>query len=385
MNSLDPIPLFEIAWDETDVEYATDSITRGSYWANGPYVTTFEEKLADYVGVEHAAVVNSGTTALVAALRAHGIGPGDEVIVPAFTFIATANAVNLAGAQPIFADIEQETYGLDPESTRDAINERTAAVIPVHPYGSACQIDDLATVAEENNLVVLEDAAEALGADFNGRSVGTFGDSAALSFCQNKIITTGEGGAVLTDDDELAENVRQYRSHGRPSSDYFESTGSGEYPAIGTNIRMPDVVAAIGCAQLEKIEDLIDGRRRAAERMSSAFDELPDVEPHRGVERGRHVYQLYTVTLGETIDRAQMIETLKNRAIASKIYWDPPLHLTEHYQKTYGYESDQFPVAESIASRVLSLPIHPSISNEETDRIIDTVRDAVKQESATNK
>ncbi|MFC4542223.1 DegT/DnrJ/EryC1/StrS family aminotransferase [Halosolutus amylolyticus] len=373
----DRIPLFEIAWDETDVEYATDSITRGSHWAKGPYVSLFEEKLVDYTGAAHAVVVNSGTTALVAALRAHGIGPGDEVIVPGFTFVATANAVDLVGATAAFADIERDTYGLDPASVREAITDRTAAIVPVHPYGSACRIDELVAIGDEFDVAVIEDAAEALGADLDGRAVGTFGDSTALSFCQNKVVATGEGGAVLTNDETLAENVRQYRSHGRLSGDYFESADSGTYGAVGTNYRMPDVVAAIGCAQIEKVEELIDGRRRAARRMTDAFESLSRVTPHRGTDRGRHVYQLYTVTLGDDVDRSTVVTALDERDISSKIYWDPPVHLLDHYRDGDGTDRGQLPVTEDVASRVLSLPIHPNLSVDETERIVAGVREAV--------
>lgn len=372
------IPLFEIAWDERAVEYATDSITRGSYWAKGPYVSSFEEGLADYVGTEHAIVVNSGTTALVAALRAHGIGEGDEVIVPAFTFIATANAVKLVGARPVFADVERTTYGLDPERVREAVTERTAAIIPVHPYGTPCRVDELVSLADRHDLAVIEDAAEAFGAELDGQNVGTFGDAAVLSFCQNKVLATGEGGAVVTDDDDLAAGVRRYRSHGRVSDDYFESAGSGEYVALGTNYRMPDVVAAIGCAQLEAVDDRIAARRRAAATMTEAFADVPDVETHEGMEHATHVYQLYTITLSTESHRRAVIETLRRRDIASKIYWDPAVHRTTFYRDSQDHVAHELPITEALASRVLSVPLYPDISPDETERIVRGVRDALE-------
>ncbi|MFP9193842.1 DegT/DnrJ/EryC1/StrS family aminotransferase [Natrialbaceae archaeon A-CW1-1] len=372
------IPLFKISWDERDVEYATESITRGSYWAKGPFVSAFEEGLAEYVGTEHAIVVNSGTTALVAALHAHGIGEGDEVIVPSFTFIATANAVRLVGARPVFADIERTTYGLDPASVREAITDRTAAVIPVHLYGTPCRIGELVSLAEEHELAVIEDAAEAFGAEFNGKPVGTFGDSAILSFCQNKVLATGEGGAVITDDAELADEVQRYRSHGRTSANYFESTGSGEYASVGTNYRVPDVVAAIGCAQLEKVDDLITARQQAASTMNTAFGKLPDVEVPNGMERATHVYQLYTITLPTPSHREAVIETLTNRNIASKIYWDPPVHRTTAYQDSHQEPLPELSATNEVSSRVLSLPLYPDISAEDTERIVRGVRDALE-------
>ena len=366
------IPLFEIAWDERDVENVTDSITRGGYWAKGPYVDEFEEEIESYLGVEHAVVVNSGTTALDCALRAHGIGEGDEVLVPSFTFIATANAVELAGATPVFVDIERESFGLDPGAVEAAITPETAAVVPVHPYGRTCRIEELAAICADHEVALIEDAAEAFGADSGGRMAGTFGDSAALSFCQNKIVPTGEGGAVVTDDEEVARRAELFRSHGRASADYFDSADSGEYVAVGTNFRMPDVVAAIGCAQMEKVEELIDGRRDAARRLGEGLASIDGVEPHPEPADGRHVYQLYTVVLDQGIDRERLVGTLADRGIASKVYWDPPIHRTTYYRGR-GRTRGTLDATDHVAGRVLSLPMHPELSRDETDRIVDAV------------
>ncbi|MFC4438119.1 MULTISPECIES: DegT/DnrJ/EryC1/StrS family aminotransferase [Natrialbaceae] len=380
----DEIPLFEIAWDERDVKNAVDSITRGSFWANGPYIEEFESGLEAYLGVEHAVTVNSGTTALVAALEAHGIGEGDEVIVPAFTFIATANAVRLAGARPVFADIESETYGLDPAAVAENVTEDTAAIMPIHPYGAPCRIGALADIASDANVPLIEDAAEAFGSEYRGRALGTIGDTATLSFCQNKVLPTGEGGAVVTDDDELARRLERFRSHGRASEDYFSSAGSGDYVALGTNVRMSDLVASVGCAQLEKVDELIAERRRVAARYTAGLTDAPGVEPHTAVDGDTHVYQLFTVTLGADVDRDAVIDTLAERSIASKVYWDPPVHLTHAYRERYGYERGLLPVTEGVSERVLSLPIHPELRNREVDRIVAAVRDGVERGRAAS-
>ena len=372
-----PISLFEIPWEDTDIDHVTDSITRGGYWAKGPYVDEFEEKIEEFLGVEHALTVNSGTTALVAALEALDIGKDDEVIVPGFTFIATANAVRLVGADPVFVDIEAPTYGLDPKSVRDEITESTVAIIPVHPYGTGCRISELVELAEEHDIHIVEDAAESLGAEHNGQKLGTFGDVSALSFCQNKIVPTGEGGAVVTDDDELAERVRLYRSHGRASADYFDNADSGQYVAVGTNIRMSDLTAALGCSQFDRIDSLIKGRRRAAAELDEGFADVEGVQPHEPLDGGTHVYQLYTVELADSIDRNHVIETLEDHDIASKIYWDPPVHRTQYYTQTKD-ETPELPITDTISSRVLSLPMHPNLSTAETDRIVDGVVEAVE-------
>ena len=201
------IPLFEIPWDETDISNAVESISRGGYWAKGPFVDEFEAGLESYFGIDYAVSTNSGTTALVAALEACDVGPGDEVIVPSFTFIATANVVKLVGAEPVFADIELDTFGLNPHSVAANISDDTAAIIPVHVYGTPCRIHELRTIADDNDLWLIEDNAEAFGATADGDLAGTVGDIAALSFCQNKILPTGEGGAVITDDPTLAKSV----------------------------------------------------------------------------------------------------------------------------------------------------------------------------------
>lgn len=376
-RNFDQIPLFEIDWDDSDIFAISESIRRGSYWAKGPNVDKFEEKLENYLGVNHAIVVNSGTTALVAILHGLGIGEGDEVIVPSFTFIATANAVRLVGAVPVFADIETESFGLDPTSVESKIGKNTAAIIPVHPYGTSCRIRELAAIAFDHDIALIEDAAEALGAEVDGRKLGTFGNGAALSFCQNKVVATGEGGAVVTNDDELAKAVRLYRSHGRASTDYFERSDSGRYVDIGTNIRMSDLTAALGCSQLDRIDQLIEGRQRAAAELDDGLTGIDGIRPHEPLPGSTHVYQLYTVELADRIDRDHIIDVLDDSGISSKVYWDPPVHRTEYYTATNdGIPS--LPTTDDVSGRVLSLPMYPNLSTRQTERIIDAVRDAVE-------
>jgi len=371
----DPIPLFKIPWTSRDVANVVDSITRGSYWATGPYIEQFERRLEEYLEVEHAVTVNSGTTALVAALRAHGIGEGDAVIVPSFTFIATVNAVRLVGATPVFADIERETYGLDPDSVAKAITEKTAAILPIHPYGTACAIDRLVAVAADADVPLIEDAAEAFGATYDDQYVGTIGETGTLSFCQNKILPTGEGGAVITDRDDIARRVRRYRSHGRLEDDYFETDEAGTYIGLGTNNRMADLVASLGCSQLTIVDEHIEGRKRVANRYQEAFANMPRVTTH-GDERD-HVHQLYTITFKRDSDRNQVRQTLTERSIASKVYWDPPVHRTRAYRDHT--RARALPVTEEIAGRVLSLPIHPALPAADIDRIVAGVRDGLEQ------
>jgi perosamine synthetase len=208
------IPLFKIYWDKDDLKSVNNVISRGTYWATGPEIEQFENKLSDYVGLKHAVTFNSGTSALHAVLLAHGIKSGQEVIVPSFTFTSTANAPIFVGATPVFAEIEDKTYGLDPEDVKEKINIKTKAIIPLHYGGCPCMIEELAEIAEDHNLILIEDAAESLGSKVKNKLVGSFGDTAMISFCQNKIITTGEGGCIVTNSDEICNKLKLIRSHG---------------------------------------------------------------------------------------------------------------------------------------------------------------------------
>ena len=368
------IPLFEIPWEAQDIQNVVESIGRGGWWANGPFVDEFEEMVASYLGVEHAIAVNSGTSAIMAALVGAGIGEGDEIIIPSFTQQATANSVKMVGAEPVFADIDRDTYGLDPTDIEDRITSDTAAILPVHVYGSVCQIKSICEIAADHDIPVIEDAAEAQGAKRNGLMAGTVGDAGALSFCQNKIVPTGEGGMVVTDDDEIARGASLYRSHGRATENYFESSDSGRHVTVGGNFRMPDMIAALGCSQMERIDSLIAGRREAALTMNEAFKEIDGVSPHT-MEDGRHVYQFYTVTFDQDIKRDAVIEHLAEQDISSKVYWNPPVHRSEYY----GGDNWNLPVTEELSQRVLSLPMHPELSPEEVKRIINSVQSACEQ------
>ena len=371
----EPIPLFEIPWDESDISNAVESISRGSYWAKGPFVDEFEAGLESYFGIDHAVSTNSGTTALVAALEACDVGPGDEVIVPSFTFIATANVVKLVGAEPVFADIEPNTFGLDPESVASRITDDTAAIIPVHVYGTPCRIHELGIIAEEHDLWLIEDTAEAFGATADGDLAGTVGDIAALSFCQNKILPAGEGGAVITDDTTLAKAASQFCNHGRVEGDYFGSVDSGTYESVGSNYRMSDMVAAVGAAQLSKVDDLIDSRREVATRYHEGFSTVDEIKTHQPLDSNDHVYQLYSILFETESIRSRVIEALSDLEISCKVYWDPPVHDTEIHTSDGG---NRLPKTDHISSRVLSLPMYPTLTLADVDRVVDIISKLVR-------
>jgi len=368
------IPLFKIFWDDEDIKAVSEVVRRGMYWTEGPTSKEFEKKLAGYIGTKYAVVFNSGTSALHAAVLAHNIKEGDETIVPSFTFIATANALLFAGARPVFADIESKTFGLDPEDVKKKITDKVKAIIPVHYGGSPCLIRELKEIAEDYNLILIEDAAESFGAKIKDKKVGTLGDSAMLSFCQNKVITTGDGGAVVTDLREIYEKLKLIRSHGRlEDNGYFSSWKHMDYVTLGYNYRMSDITAALGIAQLEKIDKIIKMRRKNAEYMDSMLSKIRDISPPKPPHDYFHVYQMYTVRVeGEQKTRDDLAKYLAEKGIMTKVYFHP-VHLTYFYKNELNYDCE-LPVTEEISKQVLTLPMYPSLTAEEMDYIVEETK-----------
>lgn len=364
------IPLFEIYNDENDVNLISEEIASGKFWAVGSRVSEFEEKIADYIGTKYAVSMNSGTSALHASLIAHGIGKNDEVIVPSYTFIATANCALFVGAKPVFADIEEETFGLDPSSVESLINKNTKAIIPVHYGGCPCKIKELKDIAEDNDLILIEDAAEAFGASVNGKNVASFGDSNILSFCQNKIITTGEGGAVVTDSEEIYEKLNLIRSHGRlESSDYFSSSSLFDYIDLGFNWRMSNLTAALGISQIQKADKIIELRRENVKYLTKRLLEETDNVIIPEVPNGyHHVYQLFSVLVDK---RDELIQFLSDNGISSKIYFHP-VHQSEFYKNKLNYDVE-LSVTESVFQKTITLPMYPTLTTEQMDYIAETV------------
>lgn len=365
------IPLFEIYWDKEDVALVSGAIKRGMFWAIGPHIEEFENGISNYIGGKYCAAFNSGTSALHAVLLAHGIGAGDEVIVPSFTFIATANAPLFVGAKPVFADIEDKTFGLDPEDVKEKITKKTKAILPVYYGGCPCQIRELKEIAADNNLLLIEDAAEAFGAEVDGQKVGTFGDAAVFSFCSNKIITTGEGGAVLTDSKRIYEKLGLARSHGRlESSNYFTSPEYADYVELGYNFRMSNITAALGVAQIKKTDKIIKMRRRNAEYLTKTLSAVAEVVTPSAPKGYFHVYQMYTIRLRRG-SRDGLSKHLTKNSIATKVFFHP-VHLTHFYRKKLGYRV-KLPITEEISRQVLTIPMYPTLTRKEMNYIADKI------------
>jgi len=368
------IPLFKIYWDEQDVARVTEAIKKGMSWATGPNVEEFEARIARYVGTSYAVTFNSGTSALHAVLLACGIREGDEVIVPSFTFIATANAPLFVGAKPVFAEVEGKTYGLDPEDVESKITPKTKAILPIHYGGSPCFIHELKQVAEKHNLLLIEDAAESLGASINGKKVGSFGDAAMFSFCAPKVITTGEGGVVVTNFRGIYETLKLVRSHGRAeTSDYFSTSEYLEYVTLGYNFRMSNLTASLGIAQMEKIDKIIQMRRGKAGYMTQRLSQIDDITLPNVPDNFLHLYQMYTIRVkGEKEQRDNLMKHLNNNGIMAKVYYHP-VHLSQFYKDKFGYKGGELPVTEKISGQVLTLPMYPSLTEDEINYIADEV------------
>ncbi len=366
------VPLFRICWDEADIKAVENVMKKGMSWSCGPEIEEFEKAIAKYLGTKYCVTFNSGTSALHAALLAHDICCG-EVIVPSFTFIATANAALFVGAKPVFADIEELTFGMDPKDVEKKITKDTKAIIPVHYGGCPCQIEEMKKIADENNIILIEDAAEAMGSEKGKKMVGSFGDSSVLSFCQNKIITTGEGGAVVTNNSDIYKRLKLIGSHGREDGNYFSSGTRLDYISLGYNFRIPSMIAALGISQLSKIDNIIKMREAAVSHYRKSLSGIDEIEIPAVPAGSRNAYQLFTIVVkGDSRD--ELAAYLDKDGIASKVYFDP-IHLSKFYREKFGYQGGELPLTESISKHILSLPIYPGITNEEIKYVADSIRD----------
>ena len=368
------IPLFKLYWDEEDVESVAKVIRRGSYWATGPEIEQLEKDIAKFVGTKYASSFNSGTSALHADLLAHNITKG-EVIVPSFTFISTANSVVLAGAKPIFAEIEEESYGLDLEDVKEKITIKTRAIMPVHYAGAPCKsIKALREIADDHNLLLIEDAAESLGSKINSELVGTFGHSAMFSFCQNKIITAGEGGIIVTDAKDTYQKLKLIRSHGRVEQavGYFSTTKDLDYIQVGYNYRMSTISAALALSQLKKINKIIKMRREKANYYHKKLSKFRDIKIPADLKNHYNIYQMYTIQLKDNKSREKLQKYLEKAGIMTKVYFEP-VHLKTFYREKFNCKEGDLPKTEKISKKVLTLPLYPTLTAEDIDCIADNI------------
>lgn len=360
----DPLPQYEAL--AKPIQDAVQRVFESGWYYLGPECEAFEAEIAAYLGVRHAIGVNSGTDALVIGLRCLGIQPGDEVITTPFTFFATAEAICLVGATPVFVDIEPDTYNIDPKAVERAITPRTRCIIPVHLFGHSADMAALLAIAEQHNLVILEDTAQALGAATGGTKVGTLGDVGAFSFFPTKTLSAyGDGGLIATNNDELAERARILRVHGAVARDH--------HVAIGYNSRLDEIQAAILRVKLTHLDRWNEARREAAQWYAELLRDVPEIQ--LPVERpgDHHVYGQYTIrVLNGRRDALQA--ALKEQGISTGIYYSRPLHM----QPVFADNGPSLPVAEQAAQEVLSLPMWPGISRATVERVAEAIIAAVR-------
>lgn len=326
--------------------------------AQGPRVAEFERAFARYIGTRHAIAVANGTAALVVALQAHGVGPGDEVVTTPFSFIATATSILACGARPIFADVDPYDLNLDPAAVERALTPQTRAVVVAHLYGHPARVTELAELCRSRGIVLIEDAAQAHGAEHQGRRVGSFA-TGCFSFYPTKNMTTGEGGMITTDDDEIAARARQIRDHGQ--------TERYRHELLGLNWRMTELAAAIGLVQLAKLESWNERRIRNATLLRQELRGVctPEVRPG-----DRHVFHQFTIRVPGARDRLR--EGLERAGIGTAIHYPVPIHRQPLFL-SLGYRDCSFPVAEQAAEDVLSLPVHPALTDDDLSRIVEAV------------
>jgi perosamine synthetase len=347
-------------------EQGIKEVLNSGFLSQGEKVKEFEEEFSEYIGTKFAVATNNGTSALHVALASLGIKSGDEVITPAFSFIASANCILMLGATPVFCDIDPKTYNLDPAKLEERISDRTKAVIAVHLYGQPCDMRPILEVAKDHDLFVVEDASQAHGAEYQGKKVGSLGDVGCFSFYSTKNMTTGEGGMITSNDERVAKRARMIRNHGQ--------TKSYTHIMLGYNYRMTDLAAAIGICQLKKLDKFNKRRIKNGEFLTKEIKKIrglvtPYIQPNV-----RHVFHQYTIRITEDfgITRDDLKLRLNKKGIDARIYYPIPIHKQPLYQKL-GYRC-RLPVSEKVANEVLSLPVHPALTKEDLKRIVEAIK-----------
>ena len=353
--------------DEREEELVLD-VLRSGRLSLGPKVERFEHALAERVGAPYVAAVSSGTAGLHLCVRLAGVGPGDDIVTTPFSFVASANCVLYEGATPVFADVDPGTLNLDPDAVEAAITPRTTAILAVDIFGYPAELDELRAIADRHGLAVVEDACQALGAEYRGRPVGSFGHPTVFAFYPNKQMTTGEGGAVAVSTEDEWSLLKSLSNQGRSDSGEWLT-----HSRLGYNYRLDELSAALGVAQLEKLDRLLELRRQVAARYSDLLDGVDGVETLRA-DDAEHVrsWFVYVVLVAPEIDRDAVIARLAERGVASKPYL-PSIHLQPYYRERFGYLDGMLPAAEATSRRSLALPFHGRLEAEDQERVVEAL------------
>ena len=365
------IPLYKVDWDKEDVRTVTNVIKRGMDWAIGPEIEEFEQSLANYHDSKYCVAFNSGTSAGHAALLSLNLKPSSEIIVPSFTFIATANWPLMIGTKPIFSEIEEETLGMDPSYLDSIISKKTKVLMPIHYGGMPCKIIEIKKFAEQHKLTLIEDSAESIGSTIGNKKTGSFGDMSILSFAGNKVLPTGEGGAVIVNSKKIYEKLKLIRSHGRQiNSNYFQTNETPNYISLGYNWRMSSMTAALGISQLSKLDKLISKRRKNAQYLSSKLNKHSKIILPFNYKNHKSVFQLFSIRVTDNL-RDDLMTFLTSKGIMSKIFFEP-VHLSKFYSKNMN-KKISLPKTEKISQQVLTLPMYPSLTKGDMNFISDSI------------
>jgi UDP-4-amino-4,6-dideoxy-N-acetyl-beta-L-altrosamine transaminase len=368
--------------DEDDIK-AVVEVLRGDYLTTGPKIKEFEESLTQYTGAKYAVAISNGTAALHAACFAAGIKEGDEVITTPITFAASANCVLYMGAKPVFADINPRTYNIDPDEIRSKVTERTKAIIPVHFTGQPCDMDEILKIAQEYNLIVIQDGAHAIGAEYKGEKIGSIGDMTTFSFHPVKHITTGEGGAITTNNEELYKKLILFRTHGitRDKDVLLKDEGPWYYEqqCLGYNYRITDIQAALGISQLDKLKGFLALRREYVKRYNEAFSAVNEIDLPYQLEDINSAWHLYIIKLKlERLGcgRRQVFDELKERGIGVNVHYIPVYY--HPYYRQLGYNKGLCPRAEELYERIITLPLFPKMGKEDVEYVISNVKEVIQ-------
>ena len=366
------VPLARPYLDEREEELVLE-VLRSGRLSLGPSIERFEQMIAERVGAPYAAAVSSGTAGLHLLVRSAGIGPGDEVITTPLSFAATANCFLYEGATPVFADVDRRTWNLDPGAVEAAITERTRAVMAVDIFGYPCELDDLMALCDRHGLVLIEDSAEALGAEYKGKPIGSHGPPGVFAFYPNKQVATGEGGVVTTHSEEQWELIVSLRNQGRS----YSYASWFDHVRLGFNYRWTDIQAAVGIAQLEKLDQLLAMRSAAAGRYNELLGDVEGVElAPEDDEDHRRSWFVYVAALAPEIDRTQVMADLRERGVDVAEYL-PCIHLLTYMRQQFGFSEGLCPAAEEISGRTIALPFFPGIETDDQEYVVDVLREAV--------
>jgi len=377
---MDFIP-YGTQWIDDDDINEVVKVLRSDWITTGPKIKEFEDALCSYVGCRHCVAVNSGTSALDIAVQALELPKGSEVITTPFTFVATSNAIIYNGLKPVFADICSDTFNIDPEDIRRKITKDTKAIIYVNYAGQPCDIKAIREIADEFDLYLIEDACHAIGAEYEGKKVGNFADLTIFSFHPVKLITTGEGGAVVTDDEGLYERLSLLRSHGidKDAQDRYGPDASWAYDmkCLGRNYRMTDFQAALGVSQLKKLHMFTDKRNELALRYQEFLENIDGVTLPVIKDNVRHAWHLYTILLDESINRDEFFKYMRSANIGVNVHYIP-VYRHSYYVENFNFDAGAFPVTEDVFKRVITLPLFPRMNEQQVKYVVTSISQAIE-------